>query len=159
MEHRVETRDGFKIVGISKTVSMADNQNFKEIPEFWDECCGSGRISNFCNCQGKLGLLGVIHDYNEADKTFKYMIGVEGDEITGIADTEKLDIPAAEWVIFTAYGKMPEAIQNLWGDIFSEFFPHENYDLAPHPQLEIYPEGDPDSDKYVSEVWIPIVRK
>lgn len=159
MKHRVEKRDSFEIVGISKTVTMVDSQNFKEIPEFWGECCSTGRIANFCNCQGKLGLLGVVYDYNETDKTFQYMIGIEGEEIAGETDTEKLDIPAAEWAIFTAQGKMPDAIQELWGKIFNEFFPHKDYEWAPLPQLEVYPDGNPDSDDYLSEVWIPVVRK
>ncbi|WP_269528356.1 GyrI-like domain-containing protein [Anoxybacteroides tepidamans] len=51
---------------------------------------------------------------------------------------------------------MPEAMQKAWAYIFSEWFPTQPYQYAGTPQLEVYPDGDPSSHDYRSEIWVPI---
>ncbi|KAB8138124.1 AraC family transcriptional regulator, partial [Gracilibacillus oryzae] len=54
---------------------------------------------------------------------------------------------------------MPDAIQNVWKRIFSEWFPSTGYEHADAPELEVYYPGDPASADYRSEVWIPVIDK
>lgn len=54
---------------------------------------------------------------------------------------------------------MPEAIQNLWKLIISEWLPNSNYEIVEAPDFEIYYAGDNQSPSYQSEVWIPVKLK
>ena len=87
------------------------------------------------------------------------MIGVEAsDELNG-EGIEVLEIPEATWAVFTSIGPLPESIQEVWKRIFQEFFPGTTYEHADLPELEIYYDGDTDSEDYRCEVWIPIIKK
>jgi AraC family transcriptional regulator len=59
---------------------------------------------------------------------------------------------------------MPGAIQAVWKQIYSEWFPASEYEHAGTPDFELYPEQedpsiDDTSEKYRCEVWIPIKKK
>jgi AraC family transcriptional regulator len=72
---------------------------------------------------------------------------------------ETITIPSHTWAIFESTGPMPDAIQNVWKRIFSEWFPSSNYEHAKGPELELYPEGDTNSPDYYCEIWIPVIQK
>ena len=55
-------------------------------------------------------------------------------------------------------GAMPDAIQNTWQRIVSEFFPTSVYQPTYEFDIEVYGEGDMDSDDYESEIWIPVKK-
>jgi AraC family transcriptional regulator len=57
-----------------------------------------------------------------------------------------------------AIGTIPDAIQTVWKKIFEEWFPSTGYEHANKPELEVYLPGDMDSEDYVSEIWVPVVR-
>jgi len=58
---------------------------------------------------------------------------------------ETVIIPSSTWAIFESVGAMPDAIQDVWKRIFSEWFPTSNYEHDKGPELEVYPPGDPRS--------------
>ena len=68
-------------------------------------------------------------------------------------------MPAHQWVAFESVGSMPDAIQDVWKRIYTEWFPQSGYEHAEGPELEWYSMGDMQSDDYLSEVWIPVVKK
>ncbi|WP_309137913.1 GyrI-like domain-containing protein [Paenibacillus sp. SC116] len=39
----------------------------------------------------------------------------------------------------------------------SEWLPSNTYQHAGMPDLEVYPEGDPNNPNYFSEIWIPVM--
>ncbi|CAM5495203.1 AraC family transcriptional regulator OS=Lysinibacillus sphaericus OX=1421 GN=LS41612_16445 PE=4 SV=1 [Lysinibacillus sphaericus] len=51
---------------------------------------------------------------------------------------------------------MPDAMQNAWKKIFSEWFPSNPYEPAGTAELEVYTDEDPTSENLYSEIWIPI---
>ena len=56
-------------------------------------------------------------------------------------------------------GEFPQALQNVWGRIYSEWLPSSGYDWAPSPDFEVYgqmEEGTRDCD---IEVWLPVQKK
>ncbi len=54
---------------------------------------------------------------------------------------------------------MPDAIQNLWKRVYSEWLPASNYELISDYDIEFYTEGDSNSADYISEIWIPVKVK
>ena len=71
----------------------------------------------------------------------------------------KSTIPARTWAVFECIGAMPDAIQNLWHKIVSEFFPTSDYQPTYEMDIEAYTEGDMGSPDYRSEIWIPVIKK
>lgn len=67
-------------------------------------------------------------------------------------------VPAGQWVVFTAEGKAPEAFQQLWATAAAEWFPANPYEWAPGPQL-LAVELKQFGDWGEAELWIPIVAK
>ncbi|MCE5342089.1 MAG: GyrI-like domain-containing protein [Eubacteriales bacterium] len=128
---------------------------FQEIPKFWSEFFHR-------ELQNKLPgrLLGVCFD--EADSPeFPYMIGVFCDPDAPVPEGfEKRTIAAHTWVKFNAVGPIPEGIQKVNRQIFTEWLPNNaECDLAEGVNIEIYPEGDMKASDYVSEIWLPIRHK
>ncbi|MBC7959591.1 MAG: AraC family transcriptional regulator [Vallitaleaceae bacterium] len=158
MEYKIEKREAFKLVGKGKRISSVNGENFKLIPEFWDECHQSGFVDQLMKAQGALGTLGVCMDFAQDMSEFTYFIGIEKPE-QDLDGVEEVTIQEATWAKFESIGPMPEAIQKVWGRIFSEFFPATNYEHAVGPDLEVYYDGNPNDPNYLSEVWIPVVTK
>ncbi|MCX5403337.1 AraC family transcriptional regulator [Streptomyces sp. NBC_00335] len=82
--------------------------------------------------------------------------------IAGIADGEldsldALDVPAGTWAVFDNHGPYPSSLQDLWRDVFTQWFPSNPYASRPGPELlltrpvAIGAETD-------SQLWIPVER-
>lgn len=98
-------------------------------------------------------------DFDHEQESFTYMIGVENRESDIPESFVKTKIPASTWAVFEVIGPTPEAIQNVWQRIFAEWFPATGYEHADAPELEVYPPGDTQDDRYRCEIWVPILKK
>ncbi|WLD92528.1 AraC family transcriptional regulator [Alkalihalobacillus sp. AL-G] len=158
MQYRIVERESFQVVGIKQEFSYANEENLDGIPKMWDELNLSRtdqRLFKLNNGQIK-GVLGVCVDKSsDGSKLMDYWVATEydGDTPDGFM---KLDIPASKWAIFEVHGPMPDAMQNAWKQIFSEWFPSSGYELANTPELEVYSDEDPSSPDLYSEIWIPV---
>ena len=47
-----------------------------------------------------------------------------------------LDIPASRWAVFEVNGPMPDAMQESWKQIYSQWFPASGYQQAGAPSLK-----------------------
>ena len=54
---------------------------------------------------------------------------------------------------------MPNAIQDKWHKIVSEFFPTSGYEPTYEMDIEAYTDGNMGSPDYRSEIWIPVIKK
>lgn len=159
MDYRIEEKEAFTIVGKSLSVSCIDGENQREIPKFWGACHEDGTVAKLeAMAQGELAL-GVCLDMNAETGDFNYMIAVKSDAEHATGDLTAREVPASTWAIFTSIGPLPNAIQSLFGRIFSEWFPATGYEHAGGPEIEAYTEGDTTASDYRCEVWIPIVKK
>jgi len=102
------------------------------------------------------GVLGVCTNFRE-EKLDYYIAASSEDKVPEGMD--ELKIPASLWVVFKCVGAMPKAIQEVWKRIFTEWFPSSGYEHAGGSELEWYSDGDSSLEDYVSEIWIPIVKK
>lgn len=158
MDYKIVEKDEFKVVGKSIQVSTVDGQNFKEIPEFWNQCNQNGFCERLYPHADQLGVLGICMDYEEDKDRMRYMIAVEEPESELDFEVEARAIPANSWAVFEVVGPMPDAIQKVWQRIYSEWFPSTGYEHAGGPELEVYLPGNPEAEDYKSEIWIPIKK-
>ena len=159
MNYKIVERESFQVVGVKREFSCVNGENLIGIPKMWNDVHADGTndlLVKLNNGQIK-GVVGVCVDKssNQSEPIIDYWIAAEysGETPDGLM---QLDIPASKWVTFEVHGAMPDAIQKVWKQIFSEWFPSNQYKPAGTPELEVYFEGDPWSPDYYSEIWIPI---
>jgi AraC family transcriptional regulator len=167
MEFRIEQHKEFSITGVGRKFSTIDDENFREIPQFWKSIAEQGQLQVFERAlpqNPKLGILGIcVNDYDDKENTFTYLIGIESPEDTELRATlpeGSVDIMVQEltWAIFSSRGPLPGAIQDVFKRIFAEWFPTSGYEHADGPELEVYGPGDMTAEDYYCEVWIPVKK-
>lgn len=152
MEYRIEAKPAIPIVGKMKQFT---SENSKEgIPAFWTEYRNAGLMEQIP------GEFGICLQQEEGDSAWSYCIGAESHLSAGVPEGfSAFEIPAHTWAVFPCRGAMPQAIQQLWDRIYSEWLPQSGYELLPDCDIERYTEGDTDSPEYTSEIWIPVEEK
>ena len=71
-------------------------------------------------------------------------------------------VPANTWAVFPCTGKMPEAFQDLYRKIYTEFFPAGKYQPAmPQAELciEVYPSAEIRDNNFHFEIWLSVEEK
>lgn len=160
MEYKIVEKTSFEVIGKQRKISMENDENFKQVPKFWNDSMADGSYEWLKSHAGKLGVMGVCKDFGEHkdDNAFNYMIAIERPDTVLPAGYITSTIPAATWAVFEAVGPLPGALQDVVRRIFSEWLPATGYQHACAPELEIYPEGDMSSADYRCELWIPIKK-
>jgi AraC family transcriptional regulator len=160
MKYSVIEKDAFQVVGIKRKFSCANEENLIGIPKLWEEVNQNGTSDKLFQLNdGEVkGVLGVCDGSSEEKRkanVIDYWVATSysGKVPEGMLS---LEIPASKWVVFEVHGPMPDAMQKVWKQIFSEWFPSNGYEYAGTPEFELYTDEDPYSPDLYSEIWIPI---
>ncbi|GAA3208205.1 GyrI-like domain-containing protein [Dactylosporangium siamense] len=71
------------------------------------------------------------------------------------ADLDSLDVDKGTWAVFDSYGPFPQALQHLWRDVFTEWFPSNPYQSRPGPEiLRVRLNGG--ATEAEAQLWIPV---
>ena len=165
MNYRIETKDAFQLVCKKKRILSKEEMNAQAIAPFWQACCTDGTIEALCryipednmfpNC-----IVGVSFGSDASDPAYPYAIAAH---YNGMPVTEEglvvEEIPAHTYIVFPCVGKMPEAIETLYHQICSEFFPGSEYQPCDGPDFEAYPSADVDDPDYSCEIWVAVEKK
>ncbi|MEU8757958.1 AraC family transcriptional regulator [Streptomyces sp. NPDC048659] len=98
-----------------------------------------------------------LSESREEGTELDYWIGVVTPPGTPAGELDALEVPAGTWAVFDDRGPYPAALQELWRDVFTQWFPSGPYTSRPGPELlrtvpvEIGAETD-------SQLWIPVER-
>ncbi|MER7695470.1 MULTISPECIES: AraC family transcriptional regulator [unclassified Streptomyces] len=160
MRYRLVEKDAFRVVGKKARVPLIHEGPNPAIAEF---IRGIGReeldrIAALSD-QDPAGLVGASDqlDPSRAEGTeLDYYHGVvSGAEPPG--DLDALDVPAGTWAVFENEGEFPQALQYLWRDVFTQWFPSNPYASRPGPEIlrvRLSEEGK----RAEAELWIPVER-
>jgi AraC family transcriptional regulator len=156
MKHRIVDLDTFRVIGVREFMSFENGENFTKVPQMWSRLPAETmtKLQALSDLQPS-GVLGVCA--NMRDGGLDYWIAAASTKDCP-AGFEKLDIPAAQWVVFEVVGAMPKAIQDGVKYIFNEWLPSSGYRHADVPEMEWYSAGDMSSPDYRSEIWIPVTK-
>jgi len=163
MKYRIEEKAAFRIVGIKKRVPIVFSGVNPEIAAMWKslDMPTITRLKELCNTPPK-GMISASTNFSEGRMDERG----ELDHYIGVATTEQcpsdfqhLEVSAGTWAVFESIGPFPETLQNIWGRIYSEWFPSANYEIAEGPEILWNENKDLTSPKFKSEIWIPISRK
>ena len=158
INYRIEKKEAFKIVGVKEHYAINIEENFADVPIFWQKAAQSGILQTICSFLNRepYGVLGVSTCMNGKD--FDYYIAVATSKETPSELSEYM-VREGTWAIFECVGSIPNALQNLQKRIVSEWLPTSGYEYADAPDIEVYFEGNQQADDYRCEVWMPIVKK
>ncbi len=154
MNYRIESKEAFRIVGVSVPLDKDIEKNFAVIPSKWKEITANGTLQKLIGLMDTppMGVLGVSA-CNDA-QPWRYYIAVSTSKSS--PEFETYMVPAATWAIFSGSGT-GQSIQELERRIVTEWLPTSGYEYANAPDIEVYLNPDPQDTQY--EVWIPITKQ
>lgn len=161
MNYKIIEKKAFDIIEKVEVHTVENAENAKSIPDFWTRSRKDGTVKKLLDTTtDRTFIFGVCYgNLPENAKTFDYSIAVKCDENTVAPEGfRKNTIPSRTWAVFECIGAMPNAIQDMWHKIVSEFFPASGYQPTYEMDIEAYTEGNMDSPNYRSEIWIPVIK-
>ncbi|GGE35125.1 hypothetical protein GCM10011391_12300 [Pullulanibacillus camelliae] len=160
MNYRIVEKEAFRIVGLKKRVPLVFHGENPEIAALWkrmDE--KTKRQLNALSNTEPWGLINASTNFSEGRMEERG----ELDHYIGTATTDEcpknltsLEVAASTWAVFEAVGVFPNALQKIWGRIYSEWFPSSNFEQAEGPEILWNAHNDIASPTFKSEIWIPV---
>jgi AraC family transcriptional regulator len=163
MQYRIEEKGAFRIVGLKKRVPIVFQGVNQEITAMW-KSLDEGKINSLKSLSNiePNGIISASTNFSEGRMEEKG----ELDHYIGVATTKEcpadmqyLEVSACTWAVFESIGPFPNTLQNIWGRIYSEWFPSSHYELVEGPEILWNENKDTTSNSYKSEIWIPVQKK
>lgn len=150
LDYRMIEKAPFTVVGIKRRFS-AENA-YQDVPKFWQEWMN--------DTKGLKGVFGVCLD--DADgKAFDYWIAdlyVPWEDVPEGCETTV--IPGGLWAEFSCRGPLPDSLQRVNTQIWSEWLPNlKGYQLAGSYSLELYGPPAENPEDCESYIWIPLKKE
>ncbi|MEV0096875.1 AraC family transcriptional regulator [Streptomyces sp. NPDC050738] len=161
MRYRVVRKPEFSVVGAKARVPLVHSGPNQAIIDF---VRGTGertrKVLEKLSDQEPHGIVAVCDDLDPSRAE-----GTELDYYYGVVTSESapenmatLPVPAGTWAVFTTSGPAPEAIQVLWRDVFTEWFPSNPYRSRPGPEI-LRMRMSADGSEADAELWLPVERE
>ncbi|GGU79988.1 AraC family transcriptional regulator [Streptomyces albospinus] len=160
MQYRVVEKQEFRVAGKKARVPVVHRG---ENPAIAAMIKGIGqetlrRIEALSDQQPE-GILSVCDDLDpsraEGTELDYYHAVVTGAQVPD--DLDSLTVVAGTWAVFENTGPYPEALQELWRDVFTQWFPSNPYRSRPGPEI-LRTRTAPDGSAATAELWIPVER-
>ncbi|WP_432114867.1 GyrI-like domain-containing protein [Streptomyces sp. S1] len=160
MRYRIVEKDAFRIVGRGARVPLVhEGENpaiAAHIRSIGQE--GLARLARLSDGEpgGVLSAVTPLSDSREEGAELDYWHGaVSGADVP--EEFDALDVAAGTWAVFENEGPYPKALQYLWRDVFTQWFPSNPYASRPGPELlAVQPSEDRTTAR--AELWIPVER-
>jgi len=163
MNYRIVEKGPFKIVGFKKRVPISFNGINPEIAQMTELLTPEiiKQLKALSNVE-PTGIISASTNFSEGRMEEKgeldHYIGVATSS-DKTAEFDVLKVEDSTWAVFESIGPFPETLQNVWGRIYSEWFPSSGYEAAPGPEILWNESPDIGNPKYRSEIWIPVKKK
>ncbi len=161
MRYRVVDKPDFTVVGLKARVPLVHAGPNQAIIDFVRgiEPQASERLEKLSD-QEPQGIVSVCDDLDPSRAE-----GTELDYYHGVITsasapegTTVLPVPAGTWAVFTTSGPAPQAIQDLWRDVFTQWFPSNPYRSRPGPEI-LRTRLSADKTEADAELWLPVERE
>ncbi|WP_033281097.1 AraC family transcriptional regulator [Streptomyces sp. NRRL F-525] len=161
MRYRIVEREAFRIVGRKARVPLVHegvNADAAAHLETLDERA-IVRMKELSDLEpeGILSAAVYLTDSREEGAEADYWIGVATGPEPVVGDLDTLDVPAGTWAVFDNDGPYPSALQELWRDVFTQWFPSNPYTSRPGPEL-LRTRPVAIGEETHSQLWIPVER-
>ena len=162
MNYRIVEKEPFQLVGFKKRVPIIFHGVNPEIAKMYELMTPEviERLKTLSNID-PAGIISASTNFSEE----RMEENGELDHYIGVATTssetagfDELSVDAGTWAIFDSVGPFPQTLQNVWGRIYSEWFPSSGYEAVEGPEILWNESKDTENPKYKSEIWIPVKK-
>ncbi|MFC5703270.1 GyrI-like domain-containing protein [Cohnella faecalis] len=163
MEFKIEKKEKFNIVGVSKRVPIQFEGVNHAILELAQSITEQQRnemhqLADLYPHQ----VLNVSYEFDEGFLEEKgnltHMIGFATTKENTFDDLEQLSIEESLWAIFPNQGPFPVTLQETTAKIYSEWLPSSGYEAADIPGIS-FTKHNGTSENVYSEIWMPVRKK
>ncbi|WP_035798397.1 AraC family transcriptional regulator [Kitasatospora mediocidica] len=160
MQYRIVEKDEFRIVGKKATVPQVHEGVNPAIAAHIQSVGPEtvGRIARLTDQEpeGIISAIVYLTDSREEGAELDYWHAVVSNAEVP-EDLDSVTVPAGTWAVFESTGPYPRALQEMWRDVFTQWFPSNPYATRPGPEiLRTRPSKDwSESD---AQLWIPVER-
>jgi AraC family transcriptional regulator len=163
MEFKIEKKEKFNIVGVSKRVPIQFEGENNAILELAKSITEQQRnemhqLADLYPHQ----VLNVSYDFDDGFLEEKgyltHMIGFATTKENPFADLEQISIEESLWAIFPNQGPFPVTLQETTAKIYAEWLPSSGYEVADIPGISFTKHNGPSENVY-SEIWMPVKEK
>jgi AraC family transcriptional regulator len=158
MQHRIVDKPAFRLVGMRTRVPVVfegPNDAIEQFERSLDRAAVA-RWNDLSDAepQGSLAVTVQIDESRTEGSSVEYWRAVATSQ-PAPEGVDSVDVPAGQWVVFDTEGPFPQALQHLWADAATEWFPANPYLWAPGPQLlSVQPSADGTHGR--GQLWLPI---
>lgn len=148
LNYKIVEKAPFTVVGIKKRINA--ETSYEEVPKFWDEWMSDRK-----------GLKGTFGICTEMDgKSIDYWIADLYLPWEDIPDgCESYQIPGGLWALFKCKGSLPDSLQKVNRQIWSEWLPSlQGYSLAGNQVLEFYLPPAKNPEDTISYICVPLKK-
>ena len=152
LPHRIEIIESKKLIGFSIETSFQEDKT----PVVWKKFMPRrNEITN--RISDKLFSLQIYLENFTPNQSFtKYALAEVSDFDNIPNDFETLELESGRYLVFNYQGKAENGSQ-IFGYIFNNFIPENNFEVDNRPHFEIFDETyNPLSESAEEEIWIPI---
>ncbi|MFB7615015.1 GyrI-like domain-containing protein [Kitasatospora sp. NPDC056181] len=161
MEYRIVEKPAFRIVGRRARVPLVHEGVNPAIAEFIK---GLGqevvdRISALSDQEpeGIVAVTEFFSDSREEGVELDYYHAVVAGADAVVPDgLDVREVPAGTWAVFSNTGTFPKALQEMWRDVYTQWFPSNPYETRPGPEIlrtRFLPAGEAEA-----QLWIQVER-
>jgi len=119
----------------------------KGVPEFWGEVTSDEQFAPLYRSMDHYGIVGISYEFTETDS--KYLIGIQ-------SESGDVSFEASIYAFFIVKGSLPGSVRRFEPEGIKQI--HESGYMFDGVMIEMYPEGDPSRDDYITEVYFKIKR-
>jgi AraC family transcriptional regulator len=147
----VEHKDEFVLAGFRELVTQGPNAGRGAL---WD------KLTKHAAQRGvpleNVHMFGLILGMNQNNQ-FDYMAGilVENKDVAAQLGLNAIVIPAGEFAVTNVQGAIPMSIMAGVDQLMGQYLPTSGF-VPNGPVFEAYAPGDPTSDDYQMQVWVPV---
>ncbi|MCQ8770914.1 AraC family transcriptional regulator [Streptomyces telluris] len=161
MRYRVVEKEEFRVVGKKVRAPLVHEGVNPVIADFIRGIDKETirRIAALSDQQPE-GIVGVSDDLDpsRAEGTeLDYYHGVVSGSDAVPEDMDALTVQAGTWAVFESSGPFPQALQHLWRDVFTQWFPSNPYRSRRGPEI-LRTRLSEDAARADAELWIPVER-
>ncbi|TLS48529.1 AraC family transcriptional regulator [Paenibacillus antri] len=163
MEFKIEKKEKFNIVGVSKRVPIqfeGENNAIIELARSITEQQRNRmhRLADLYPHQ----VLNVSYDFDDGFLEEKghltHMIGFATTKENPFDDLEQISIEESLWAIFPNQGPFPATLQETTAKIYTEWLPSSDYEAADLPGFS-FTKYNGTSENVYSEIWMPVKER
>lgn len=158
MEVKIEKKEEMIFTGYVTDILISKGKGYDQIPKLWQKVTQEGLFNQLAEYSDELGPVGISYDFDMKTGDFKYMIGIRNN-IDQIEHTKKLSLDAQAYAVIKVIGPLPSALQHTITYFHNQWLPQSEYSHSGKAEIEIYSNGDPSKDDYVSYFWASVKHK